>query len=117
MKSPAGKMNKKIRIEQPVADSSFDGAGSGSWTLVRDVWAELEDVMPSRDERLNEGIIVSSRRTRVRMWHRPEITSAMRVVIKKTGRILQIVGGPASIENGARLEIMAEEFNPAGNGA
>lgn len=120
----AGPMNRRIRIERPVADDSFDGAGSGEWVEVKEVWAEVQDALPSRAEKLADGINMSARPARVRIRARPGIVPSMRfALLRKSGgittveRVMEIVAGPASIEGGARLEFMTEEYSPAGNGA
>lgn len=120
-----GKYRHRIRIEEPVADGSLDGAGSGTWELVvGPIWARIEDMRPSRGERLADGINVTARPAKVLMRWRTGITSAMRIcVLKKVGddyvidRILQIVAGPAEIGNRDELEFMCEEYSPAGNRA
>lgn len=124
MLSGAGKMNRRIRIERPVADESFAGAGSGTWEPVKEVWAEVQDVLPSRSERLSDGFNIAARPARVRIWWRPAITPAMRfVLLRKTGgevmvdRVMQIVAGPAEIEGRKRLEFMVEDYSTAGNAA
>jgi len=111
----SGSMNDLIRVERPIADTSFDGAGSGTWERVDDVWAEVEDVLPSRGEREAAGFNMAARPARVRMHYRDDITSAMRFVLP--GRIMQIISGPARIERGARIEFMAEDYSVAGGGA
>ena len=56
----AGELPDTIRIERPVTDEAFDGAGSGRWELVEDeVWAGVVDMLPSRGEKLAEGINVA----------------------------------------------------------
>lgn len=120
----AGPMNRRIRIERPVSDDSFDGAGSGNWVLVKELWAEWQDALPSRGERLAQGINLSARPARVRIWYRPGLDSSMRIsLLRREGgvhvveRVTQIVGGPAEIEGRKRLEFMVEEYSPAGNAA
>lgn len=110
-----GALNRRIRIERPVSDTAFDGAGSGGWTLVIEVWAEVKDMLPSRGDRIAEGINVSARPARVRMRYRDGITSDMRFVV--AGRIMQIVSGPAELGRREGLEFMVEEYRPAGNPA
>jgi head-tail adaptor len=117
MDAEAGEIMRKVRIERPIADDSLDGAGSGNWVLVKEVWAAMKDVQPSRDERLADGMTIATRRSRVRIWRRPEVTASMRIVVKATGRIMQIIGGPSDIEGGARLEMMAEDYSTPGNPA
>lgn len=125
---PSGLLNKKIRIERPVASASFKGAGSGTWELVQDhVWANVQDMLPSRGEKLADGINVTTRPARVRMRYREDVTLAMRFVLGATvvgnvvdytgARIMQVVAGPAEIGTRDGVEFMVEEYRPAGNGA
>jgi head-tail adaptor len=111
----AGRRNKLIRVERPVADESFDGAGSGDWVLVREVWAEIQDALPSRGERLAEGMNIATRPARVRIRYRTDISTSMRFV--HGTRIMQIVAGPAEVGNREEIEFMVEEYSPAGNSA
>jgi len=122
----SGKMNRRIRIERPVPDDSFDGAGSGSWALVKEVWAEVQDELPSTSNRehLTDGVNLASRRSRVRIYYRDGITSDMRFLLlrKRAGvveveRTMQIVGPPAILGNRQRIEFMMEDYSTAGNPA
>lgn len=114
-RSLASRMNDRIRIERPVADTSFDGAGSGGWETVEEVWANVQDALPSRGERLADGINVAARPARVRIRYREDITSNMRFVMGD--RIMQIISGPAELGRRQALEFMVEEYRPAGNPA
>ena len=122
----SGKMNRRIRIERPVPDDSFDGAGSGSWALVKEVWAEVQDELPSTSnrERLTDGVNLASRRSRVRIYYRDGITTDMRfLLLRKRGgvveveRTMQIAGPPAILGNRQRIEFMMEDYSTAGNPA
>lgn len=120
-----GSLDRRVRIERPVPDESLEGAGSGSWTPVATVWASVQDVLPSRGEHLAEGINVATRPARVRMRFRSDVTAAMRLVMLRiqggawvpTGRVMQIVAGPAEIGWKDGVEFMVEEFSSPGNGA
>jgi head-tail adaptor len=118
--SIASRLKDRVRIERPVADDSFDGAGSGEWSTVQeDVSAEIVDELPSRDERIANGMKSASRRSRLRLRYRTDITSGMRFVETTDdvdGRILDIVGGPARLGR-ELIEFMVEEYSPAGNAA
>lgn len=111
----AGSLDRRVRIERPVADGGFDGAGSGSWALVAEVWANVRDALPSRGERLADGMNIASRPSRVRIRYRDDVSSAMRFVL--SDRIMQIVAGPAELGRREGLEFMVEEYQPAGNPA
>lgn len=117
----AGDFDCRIRIERPIADDSLDGAGSGEWQTVADkVWCSIVDMLPSRGERVANGIDITARPSRVRMYYRADVTGDMRFVDVSEGsdgRIMQIVSGPAKIGRRSQLEFMVEEYSPAGNPA
>lgn len=116
----AGALDRRVRIERPVADDSFDGAGSGSWEEVATVAASIVDALPSRGERLGEGINATTRPARVRMRYRTDVTAAMRlveIVSGGDGRVMQIITVPAELGRRDGLEMMVEEYSPAGNSA
>lgn len=121
MRVTASELDRVVRIERPEADTSLNGAGSGSWVTVQDgVPAGIRDVLPSRGERLTQGVTTSSRPARVRMRFRSDITPAMRlveVVGSRDGRIMQIVSMPAELGRRDGIEFMVEEYSPAGNPA
>jgi head-tail adaptor len=110
-----GQLNRRIRIERPVADDSLDGAGSGDWVLVGEAWASVQDALPSRGERLADGINVAARPARVRMRYRTDVTPNMRFVMGD--RVMQIIAGPAELGFRQGLEFMVEDYDPAGNPA
>ena len=110
-----GDLNKRVRIERPTPDEAADGAGSGSWELVTEVWAQVQDMLPSRGERIAEGVTVSNRPARVRIRYRTGITPEMRIV--HGGRIMQIVAGPAELGRRVALEMVVENYGAAGNPA
>lgn len=123
-----GALNRRVRIERPVPDGSFDGAGSGSWQLVAEVWANVQDMLPSRAERLAEGINVASRSARVRIRYRGGLDASMRILVGRnlmsdgvsawhTDRIAQIITVPAEIGCRDGLEFMVEDYSTAGNAA
>lgn len=111
----AGELPDFIRIERPVADDSLDGAGSGTWELVDEVWAGVVDMLPSRGEKLAGGINVAARPARVRMRARDDVTPDMRFVMGE--RVMQIVAGPALIRQRSGVEFMVEDYTSAGNSA
>ncbi|HEY9581116.1 MAG TPA: head-tail adaptor protein [Rhizorhapis sp.] len=111
----SARRNKRVVIERPVPDNSFDGAGSGTWESVCNPWVNYQDMLPSRGEKLADGINVASRPARVRMRFRTDVTPDMRFVID--GRVMQIIAGPAELGHREGLEFMVEEYSPAGNPA
>jgi head-tail adaptor len=114
-KGLSSRLDRRIRIERPVADDALDGAGSGQWELVTEVSGSVVDALPSRAERLADGINVAARPARVRIRFRSDITSSMRFVMGD--RIMQIVSGPAELGRREAMEFMVEDYRPAGNPA
>jgi head-tail adaptor len=110
-----GMLDRRVTIERPVADDSLDGAGSGSWQPLRTVWANVQDMLPSKGERIADGISVAARPARVRMYFRGDVTPEMRFVMGE--RIMQIVAGPAELGRREGMEFMVEDYRPAGNPA
>ena len=112
-----GDLDTRIRIEQRVVPNApaADDAGAQEWELFGNAWAQVQDVLPSRGERVADGVTLSNRPARIRMRFRSEINSDMRIVIGS--RILQIVAGPAMLGRREWLELMAEEYSSAGNPA
>lgn len=114
----------RLRIERPVTENSFDGAGSGEWEPVATVYAQVQDALPSRGEKLDGGMTTSIRPARVRMLFREDVAAHMRfAVLRNVGgvdtviRLLQIISGPAELGYREGLEFIAEEYRPAGNPA
>lgn len=119
-----GALRDRIRLERPVADEAFDGAGLSSWQPVADAWAEVQDVLPSRGEREAGGINLATRPARVRMAYRRDVTPDMRVsqLRRENGewvvdRVMQIISGPAAILRRSAIEFMVEDYSTAGAGA
>lgn len=108
-----GERDTLVRFERPIGDTSFRGAGAGEWVLVDELWIGLRDQLPSRGEQADGGMPMSTGRARVRMEWRDDITSDMRLVAGD--RVMQIVSGPAELGRRAGLEMMVEEYRPAGN--
>ncbi|THG40438.1 head-tail adaptor protein [Sphingomonas olei] len=108
-------LDHEVRLERPSADEGFDGAGVGEWVLVDTIWIGLRDQLPSRSEKADSGITTATRRARVRMYWRDDVTPDMRLVLGT--RIMQIVSGPAELGRRGGLELMVEDYSPAGNPA
>lgn len=109
----ASKLDTRIRIERKVVTPDpLYGTETVTWTEFATVWAEVQDVLPSRAERLADSIVIANRPARIRMRHLAGITADMRVIIGT--RILQIVSGPADIGRREGIEIITEEHSSDG---
>lgn len=88
------------------------------WVLVCEEWIEVQDMLPSRGERLADGVDVTARPCRVRMLYRDDITAAMRIRLDdENGRLLQIVSEPAELGFREGLELVAEQLSVMGDAA
>jgi head-tail adaptor len=114
----AGDLDRRITFQAKGAEVDPDSntAIAGGWDAIAvapTVWAQVQDVMPSRAE--SSGDVAESSRlpARIRCRWRGDIDSAMRIVVDD-GRVMQIVAGPAEIF-GRRtwMEFMAEEYSSA----
>ncbi|MEG8040497.1 head-tail adaptor protein [Sphingomonas sp. LR60] len=108
-------LDTPARLERPIADDSFTGAGSGAWALVDEIWIGIRDLLPSRGEQTANGATVATRRSRVRMYFRDDVTPDMRLVT--ADRTMQLVSEPAMLGRRSGLELMVEDYRPAGNAA
>lgn len=107
----------RIRIEQltpPPGDPTDPGYGAAAdtWQAFVEVWAEIQDVLPSRAEETSSALRLAADSARVRIRYRTGITSDMRIV-EKSGRqrVLGIVAGPAAVAGMRELEFMVERFS------
>ncbi len=102
-----GPLDTRIRIEYPASTQDADyGTPVPVWTLLAVVWANVQDVMPSRSESVRQGLEVARNQTRIRYRFRQDVDSSMRVVIGS--RILQIVAGPAELGRHEYSEVICE---------
>lgn len=114
-----GAMDRLLRIEKPAPNTAFTGAGKGTWVEVATVWASVIDALPSRGERLAEGLNIATRPARVRMDWNDQVSAAMRLIDitdGANGRVMQIITAPARLGRDG-LEVMVEDYSPSGNAA
>jgi hypothetical protein len=96
-------------------------AVAGSPTLSERFPAQVQDVLPSRMERLSEDVRnsmqIGTERTRIRMRYRNDIDSSMKITVHRDTDIdFQIIGGPAVV--GIRkemIEIVCEKYTSQGD--
>jgi SPP1 family predicted phage head-tail adaptor len=113
MKLNASLLCSRVTILTRVdAQESVYGTDTVTWTALATVWADVQDVLPSRAERLADSIIIANRPCRVRMRWRSDITSTMRLQLD--GRTLQIIAGPAKLGRREGLELVAEDLTTGG---
>jgi len=113
MKLAAGDLDRQITFQARVqVQNSGSGAYSYTWDDIVTVWAQVQDVLPSRAENVADNVNLARRPARIRCRYRSDITSDMRILYGS--RTLQIVSGPVEIGRRDGLEMMAEEFSTSG---
>ncbi|WP_103728925.1 head-tail adaptor protein [Novosphingobium sp. HII-3] len=115
----SGKRDTLIVFEarQTTKDPTYGTTIEGDWTKISDAWAEVQDVLPSRAENIDQNISIQRRPARIRVdyFDGINVTSTMRINID--GRILRIVSGPAMKGHRKEWEMMAEELSTEGQEA
>lgn len=112
-----GKNRHRLRIEQrsTTRDSDY-GTPVATWTTFATVWAEVQDVMPSRGESQPQELRLAERPARVRMRYLSGVTSAMRIVnLSRGNRVMKILTQPAELGVKQGLEFMAADYTTEGN--
>lgn len=113
----AFRKDDQVTIERRTAarDPKFNTPmpGAGGWEVVADrIWANVQDVLPSRGESTANGMQTALTRTRLRIGIDERITTAMRVTLHGQGdRVMQIVAGPALLDNRRDVEWMLEGYS------
>ena len=108
-------LDRTITFQRPVADTSFDGAGSGTWEHVATVRANVKDMRSARAERMAEVVNVASHPSMILIRYRADITSDMRILYGD--RTMQIMAPPVELGRREALELMAQDYSTAGNAA
>ena len=109
----AGRLKERVAIQHRVeTQDPIYGTTIVSWEQLATVWAEVQDILPSRSESIADSISIARRPARVRMRYREDLDSTMRLVVN--GRTLNIIAGPAELGFRAGLEFMAEELSTQG---
>lgn len=109
-----GSLDRRVLIEYPVSGQDPDlGTPVITWTELATIWAEVEDVSPSRSEGVKQGLVTARNQTRIRYRYRTDVTSAMRMTVRgPVDRVLQIIAGPAAIGGRFSLsEVMCESVS------
>lgn len=93
-----------------IAWTPIAGYQPGSPPIPVRIPGNRQDMLPSRSESAQQGMLVGRRQVRWRMRWRDDIDSSMRVTIHGNGdEVYQIVGGPAEFDGRRRqIELLLE---------
>ena len=109
--------DEQVTIERrTMAKDPEYGADTETWEVVADhIWANAQDVLPSRGESTANGMMTAMTRTRLRIDVDHRITTAMRVTLHgKADRLMQIIAGPALLDDRRDMEFMLEGYSHGG---
>lgn len=106
-------LTTRISLERKVPGQDPDyGTEVVAWAVVARVWAHVQDTLPSKSERVLQGVRVATRPARIRLRYLGGITSDMRVIVHgATDRVMQITGGPAELGRREGVELVCEEYS------
>jgi len=105
-------LNTVCRVEQKTLTKDSYGSPVESWSLLGVRYCALQDVLPSRSESAQGGLMTAIGQTRLRMNYCTDIDTSMRVVINRPARtIFNIVSGPAILGDKDEVEFMIEKID------
>lgn len=108
------RLNERASIQQraPGRDPEY-GTEVDTWVTVAErIWCEAQDVLPSRAEKVQDGRRVATSSTRLRIRRQIAIAPEMRVILHGKGdRIMQVVAGPAHLDDKTHVECMLEGYD------
>lgn len=117
---PAGSLTRRVHFQRNGTAKGFMDAGKNDWRPFAEAWANVQDVLPTRHDRLSDTLNIVLRPTRIRLRYRTDITPDMRIVIDPglpSQRICEILGGPVELGRREGLEILAQDCSTQGEPA
>jgi SPP1 family predicted phage head-tail adaptor len=108
------KLDTKVTIERKTAAVDPDyGTPIEAWVPVATrIWANVQDVLPSRAEKVTNGLQVSSQQARLRIRKQHQVTPDMRATLHGRGdMVMQIIAGPALLDDRMHNEFMIEAYS------
>lgn len=108
------RLDEQVTIEQRTVGRDPEyGTEVEEWITIADhVWCNAQDQLPSRGETVAQGVATAVTRTRLRIQIDDRITTTMRVVLHdKRDRVMQIIAGPALLDDRRHVEFMLEGYS------
>lgn len=108
------KCDEQVSVQHDVGgvDPSY-GTPIESWSVLLDhYWANVQDVLPSRAESVDNGLRIGVQRSRLRMQGAGGVTGKMRAVLHNRGDlVMQIIAGPALLDDRVHYEFILENYS------
>lgn len=106
----AGRLRRRVTIQSQSTSRDAAGQPVDTWTDVATVWAAVEDVQ-GREIIRGGGAVTAHVTTTVRMRHRTDIDTGMRIV--DGSRILLVAAPPIDLDGRRReIEVLCQEVTP-----
>ena len=106
--------DEKVTIEHDIGGAEEPyGTEIENWQpfLLR-YWANVQDVLPSRAESTSNGLRQGVQRSRLRMQGAAGVTLKMRAVLhSRGGQVMQVIAGPAMLDDRVHYEFQLEAFS------
>lgn len=111
----AGRLDIRVRIEHFTTTLDPDyNTEVKTWAEFATVWAQVQDVLPSKAETIQNAVEIAERPSRVRMRYLAGIRPDMRLVILGGGvesdQICEIVAGPAELGRREGIELLVKDY-------
>lgn len=108
------RLDDKVTIERKTkARDPEYGTEIDSWEVVAQrIWANVQDVLPSRGEKVENGLATATQPARLRIRKFHVVTPDMRVTLhgRFGDRVMQITAGPALMDDRMHVECMLEGY-------
>jgi head-tail adaptor len=114
----AGDLDRIVTFQRPVDAGGFKNAGKENWQTIdngEDVCAQVQEMLPSRGERMVGELKVALRPTRIRIRYRDDISADMRILYGN--RVMEMMAPPIELGRREGLELLAQDFSTSGNAA
>jgi SPP1 family predicted phage head-tail adaptor len=111
----AGALDARVRLETytTTRDPHYNTEVK-TWAAFATVWAQVQDVLPSKAETVQASVGVAERPCRLRIRWLPGVRPDMRVVIlgetPDADRICEIVAGPAELGRREGIELLIKDY-------
>jgi hypothetical protein len=107
------KCDEKVTIERKTSAVDPDyGTPIESWAVVADrIWANVQDVLPSRAESTQNGLRIGVQQSRLRIRGFSALAEDRVTCHGKGDRVMQIIAGPALLDDRVHTEFMLESYS------
>lgn len=105
--------DEQVTVACRAGSNPVTGRPLHSWEIVAaNVWANVQDLLPSRGEQVSNGLRLATRQTRLRIDCSIGVELDMRVTLHGRGdRVMRVSTEPALMDDRRHYEIMLEAYS------